>query len=168
MNCVEEICCSGSVTVEMESVKKEADRSWGPRHSNMTCTLEAAVSESVRGLYRDARTWLEHPESKVTQVITIKIDRAQAHITFSVWKQIQQERVTQAQHPPRAIIDHEVHVTIVQGRPMADGNIRLSFELFFKRRPRPGTAERDIVFSAQELGGIARVVWEDMGLISEL
>jgi hypothetical protein len=163
MNCLREIRHSGGVTMEMEGIIKEPDGSWGPRQSNITCVLEAAVSESDRTLHQDARIWLEHPESKVTQVITVKIHRARADITFSVWKQTQ----VRAQHPPRAIIDHDVRVTLVQGRPMAEGNIRLSFELFFKRRPQPGTTQRDIVISARELGGIARVVWEDMGLISE-
>jgi hypothetical protein len=86
MNWLGEIRDSGGVTVEMEGVKKEPDGSWGPRHSNITCVLEAALSESDRAMHRDARIWLEHPESKVTQVITAEIHRARADIIFSVWK----------------------------------------------------------------------------------
>jgi hypothetical protein len=62
-------------------------------------------------------------------------------------------------------VDQEVYVTLEGGRPTASGRLTLSFEGLFERRPRPGTAESDIELSAQELGFIARVVWEEMGLM---
>lgn len=167
MNRDEHTLCTGGVTVDMEDVIKEADESWGPRHSQrMTCALETAVSESNRALNCNARIWLEHPESHVTQVITIRISKARPEIVFSVWKATHQERATGSQHPtPRAILDHEVYVTLAHGRPIAEGTLRLSFEKFFERPPRAGTAERDIVFSVRDLGWIAEVVWEHIGFI---
>ena len=166
MNCLEDTIPTGGVTVSMENVKKEPDESWGPRSAGYpTIALEAAVSESTRALHRDAKIWLEYPESHVTQVITIKIHRTRPEIVFSVWKTIEEQRATRAQYPRRTIMDHEVHVILEHGRPIAGGRVCLSFEGFFERRPRPGTAEHDIVFSARELGGIARVLWEQMGFI---
>jgi hypothetical protein len=163
MNCLEGLISYGRAIREMENVSKEPDKSWGPRGSDyITCALEATVSESKRALQGDAKIWLEHPESHVTQVITIKICRARPEIVFSVWKTMQEETGTRAQHPPHAIIDHEVQVTLADGRPIAEGTLCLSFEKLFERRPGPGSAECDIVFSARELGGIARVVWEGM------
>jgi hypothetical protein len=56
-------------------------------------------------------------------------------------------------------------VILSDERPTADGTICLSFEEVFERKPQQGTAEKDIIFSTRELGGIARFVWEDMGFI---
>lgn len=166
INCFDETLFTGRMTVNMEKVVKEPDQSWGSRHSrHKTCALEAGSSESNQALRRDARIWLEHPESHVTQVITIKISRTRAEIVFGVWRTTRQERATRSQHPQRAILDHEAYVTLEDGRPIADGTLRLSFEKFFERPPQAGTAERDIVFSARDLGGIARVVWEEMGYL---
>ena len=166
MNCLEDSVPAGGATREMANVKKEPDESWGPRGTTyITCALEAAVSESNRALHRDAKVWLEHPESHVTQVVTIKVSRTRPEIVFSVWKITRQERETRAQYPQHATLDHEVHTTLVHGRPIADGSICLSFEELFERRPQLGTAERDIVFSTREIGGMARVVWEFMGFI---
>lgn len=166
MNCLEEGDPTGGVTMALMNVKKEPDESWSPKGTDyLTFAVESGVSEGKGLLHRDVKIWLEHPESHVKQVVTIKIDRPRPEIVFTVWKTTPQERATRAQHPPRAIIDHEVCVTLEQGRPIADGNIYLSFEEFFERRPRLGTTERDMVFSGRELGGIARAVWSRMGFI---
>jgi hypothetical protein len=160
MDCFEEINQTGSTTRSMPNVKKEPDASWGPRGKGYsTCVIESAVSESNRSLHNDARIWLEHKESHVTQVVTIKVHRVRPEIVFSLWKATENQTATQC----HAGVKQEVHTTLTHGRPIADGELCLSFEEIFERRSRPGTRERDIVFSARELGGIARVVWEVMG-----
>jgi hypothetical protein len=46
-----------------------------------------------------------------------------------------------------------------------DGTITISFEEALERKPHRGTGEKDFVFSARELGGIARLIFEDLGSI---
>ena len=166
INCWEEVISTGGGTREMVNIKKEPDESWGPLGTGYTtCVLESAVSESSRALGRDAKIWLEHDESHVTQVITAKIYRTRPEIVFTVWKKAPQQRDTRAQYPPRAVVDQEIHVRLEEERPIAEGRICLSFEKLLERRPRSGTREADIVFSARELSGIARVVWIEMGFM---
>lgn len=54
------------------------------------------------------------------------------------------------------------------GRSAAEGSFRISFEKLFDRRPRPGTAEKDIVLSTRDIGGVALVVWLEMGFIQPI
>ena len=166
MNCEEEIIATGAALREMENVKKSPDESWGPiSKENITLAVEAGVSESSRTLAIDAKIWLEHSESHVTQVVTIKISRTRAEVHFTLWVKAPQERDTRADHPERSHKAQEVSVVLEEGRPAAEGSLTISFEKLFDRRPRPGTAEREIVLSARELGGIARIVWVKMGFI---
>jgi hypothetical protein len=76
-----------------------------------------------------------------------------------------EDRETRPNHPLRASVDQEVCVTLEDGRPTASGTLTLSFEGLFERRPRPGTAESDIEFSARDLTSIASPVWKKMGLM---
>ncbi|PSS25491.1 hypothetical protein M430DRAFT_25282 [Amorphotheca resinae ATCC 22711] len=166
MNCEDELSPTGRWTIMVGNVCKEPDASWAPREANYpTLVVESlsAVSESSRALGRDAKIWLENDDSHVTQVITIKIHRTRPEIVFTLWRKAPEGTDTQTQHPPRAVVDQVIDVTLEEGRPMADGNLCLSFEKIFERRPRPGTTEGDLVFSARELGGIARGVWKAMG-----
>jgi hypothetical protein len=164
MNCRREVPATGGATRPLTNVSKEPDESWGPRGTGyITFAVESGVSESARALQCDAKIWLEHPESHVTQVVTIKISRVMPQIIFSVWKITPEEGGAGAQQPRRAGLDHQVHVTLAHGRPAASGTLCLSFEQFFERRARQGTSERDMVFSKRELGGIARDVWGEMG-----
>jgi hypothetical protein len=165
MNCEDELSPTGGWTITVGNVSKEPDASWAPREESYpTLVVESAVSKSSRAVGWDARIWLEHDDSHVTQVVAIKIYRPRPEIVFTVWKKAPEEtRALRAQHPPRAVADQDIHVTLEEGRPMADGNLCLSFEKIFERRPRPGTPEGDLVFSARELGGIARGVWRGMG-----
>jgi hypothetical protein len=166
MNCIDEISPSGGAIQELNNVCKAPDESWGPVATRyITFALESGVSESTRALQCDAKIWLEHPESHVTQVVTVKISRTRPEIIFSVWKTTPEDRETRAQHPRRASLDHEVRVTLAHGRPIASGRLCLSFEQFFERRARLGTSERDLVFSTRELGRIARDVWVQMGFM---
>ncbi|RFU33690.1 hypothetical protein B7463_g2588, partial [Scytalidium lignicola] len=159
MNCREEIIPCGGATARMKGVSKEPDECWRPINGDLTCIFEAAVLESDRVLHRYAKIWLEHPEQKVTQVVTMMIGRARPEIILRVWKQGQEERDTRAEHPPRATLHQTVRVTL------AEGDIRLSFQLLFKRKPRSGTAEKDTIIFASEIEFIARVVWQDMGFM---
>jgi hypothetical protein len=173
MNCADEVALCGATLWEMTNVRKMADASLGPltcrgRGTYITLALQvdAGASETARALARDATIWLEHPESHVAQVVVIKIFRRRPEIFFSVWKATQQETETRAGHPPRATEVQKVHVRLAQGRPVAEGTICLSFEELFERKPRLGTAEReDITFSAQDLVGLARVIWMEMEFI---
>lgn len=74
MGCTEELVTKGRETALMGNVTKEPDASWGPFRagtgpSYATCVLESAKSESGRALARDAKIWLEHDNSHVTNVI---------------------------------------------------------------------------------------------------
>jgi len=167
MNC--DIAPRGGVKTSMSNVVKTPDCAWGPLKLDdySTCVLEAGVSESSRGLARDAKIWLEHRESHVTQVVTVKISRTRPEMVFVVSKQGEEERETRAHHPTRAIVDQEIHITLDDGRSLADGQLCLSFEQLLERPPRPGTGEGDLVFSARELGGIARLAWVGKGFVAE-
>lgn len=142
MNCFYAISPTRGATREIENrmgnVRKSPDESWGHLGSGYsTCVVESAVSECCRSLCLDAKIWLEHVDSHVTQVITIKIHRTRPEIVFTVWKGASQDRDTQAQHPPRAVVDQEIHVKLEEKRSMAERHISLSFEKIFERRPRP-------------------------------
>lgn len=166
MNCEDEFCPAGRARMEMGGVKKEPDASWTPNGQNYTTlAVEAGVSESERKLALDAKIWLESKESHVTHLVVIKVSRSGTEIRFSVWKAILQEGDTIAKYPRKATEVQRVDVTLPQERPVANGTISLSFKELLERNPRPGTAEKDLVFSARELGGVARKVWEDMGLV---
>jgi hypothetical protein len=121
MNC--DIAPRGGVKTSMSNVVKAPDCAWGPLKLDdySTCVLEARVSESSRGLARDAKIWLEHRESHVTQVVTVKISRTRPEMVFLVSKQGEEERETRAHHPTRAIVDQEIRITLEDGRPLADG-----------------------------------------------
>jgi hypothetical protein len=167
MGCIEEMVQIGGTTMSIDNVRKEADASWGPfkigpEFPYATCVFECGMSESNRALSRDARLWLEHESSHVTQVVTIKIYQ-RPEVVFTVWTRTREQRETRSHHTLQAVIDQEVTVTLQAGRPMAEGKLCLSFEKMFERKPRPGTAEGDLNFSARELGGIARMVWAAMG-----
>lgn len=164
MGCYNEISSTSRARVSLDNVKKEPDGSWGPFRPGgepkyATCVLEAAVSESSRALSRDPRIWLEHPESRVTQVIAVKVYR-RPEIVVTVWKRSWD---TAAHYPPRAVEDQEIRITLQARQPVASGLLRLSFAALCERAPRPGTAEGDLIFSARELGRIARMVWGEMG-----
>ena len=166
MNCHNEINPRGGEIQELENVSKAPDESWGPVAAGyITFALESGVSESSRALQNDAKIWLEHPESHVTQVVTVKISRTGPEIIFSVWRTILEGRETRAQHQRRANLDHDVRVILAHGRPIASGRLCLSFEQIFERRARPGTSERDMEFSARELGRIARDIWVRMNFM---
>ncbi|KFZ07648.1 hypothetical protein V501_06260 [Pseudogymnoascus sp. VKM F-4519 (FW-2642)] len=168
MGCRDDIMSTGGATRSMSNISKEPDASWGPDTAlpptyYSTFILEAGASESGRALGRDAKIWLEHEESHVTQVITIKISRRRPEIVFTVWKRGREHRDTRANHPLRAVVDQQIQVTLQEGRPVADGMLRLSFEEIFERPQQLGTAEGDLTFSTRELGAIARKVWRRMG-----
>ncbi|OBT90756.1 hypothetical protein VE02_00658 [Pseudogymnoascus sp. 03VT05] len=168
MGCTEEFVTKGRETALMGNVTKESDVSWGPFRagtgpSYVTCVLESAVSESGRGLARDAKMWLEHENSHVTNVIRVNIYQRRPEIIFTVWKRGRQQRDSRAHHLACAVVDQEIKIILQAGRPVAEGPLCLSFEEVFERKPRPGTAEGDIHFSARELGAIARMVWSEMG-----
>lgn len=101
----------------------------------------------------------------MTQLVVIKVSRTRAEIRFSVWKAKPQEGGTIAEYRRKATEVQRVDVTLVQERPVANGTISLSFKELLERNPRPGTAEKDLVFSTRELGGVARKVWMDMWFV---
>jgi hypothetical protein len=69
----------------MENVTKTPNESWGPIGKGIiTFAVEAGVSESERALETDAKIWLEHSESHVTQVMTIKISRTRPEVKLIV------------------------------------------------------------------------------------
>lgn len=167
MNCADEYIPTGAAIVKMTNVQKMPDQSWyPPSRDYITLAVEAGVSESKGALARDAKIWLEHAESHVSQVVVIKISRTRPEILFSIWKATRQERDTRAHHPRRATKVQNVHVTLGEGGGLeVDGSICLSFEELFERKSQSGTAEKDITFSTRDLSGIARIVWEEMGFI---
>jgi hypothetical protein len=166
MNCDKELIATGAATRVLQNVLKQPDESFRPVDKrNITFAVESAVSESPRALETDAKIWLENSESHVTQVMTIKISRARAEVHFTLFVEAPQERDTRAEHSERASKAQEVSVVLEEGRLVAEGSLWISVEKLFDRRPRPGTAERDIVLSTRELGEVARLVWEEMGFI---
>jgi hypothetical protein len=165
MNCDYEFRPWGDARMDLGIAAKEPDESWHRVGTNyITLAVETAVTQSAPKSALDAKLWLESEESHVSQVVVIRVSPTRADIKFSVWKLIAPVRETRA-NALKAREIQRVEVTLAQGRPMADGTIALSFKELFEREPRPGTAERDLVFSARELGGIARIVWEDRGWI---
>ena len=166
MNCQDEFLPAGGTTMETSSVKKEPDESWAPRGKTYTTfAVETGASESERKLALDAKIWLESKELHVTQLVTIKVSRTRPEIRFIVWRAIPKNGNTREENQWKATENQTVDVTLVQERPVANGTISLSFKELLERNPRPGTAEKDLVFSTRELGGLARAVWEDMKLV---
>jgi hypothetical protein len=163
MGCFKEATVPGSAKCTLANANKEPDGSWGPRKKGyITFVVESSVSETARKLEHDAGLWLESTEvSHVTQVLTIKIYRTHPEIIFCMWKAVEEDESTRLQ----AAIVQEIRVTLANGRPMADGELCLSFADLFERRARQGTAEKDIIFSKRDLGAIARIVWEDLEFV---
>jgi hypothetical protein len=160
MGCFEEASVPGSAKRTLANAKKQPDTSWGPCGKRyITFALESGVSETNRKLERDAALWLESTEvSHVKQVVTITVGRVCPEIIFRVWKTEEKENSARLQ----AAIVQEIHVTRINGQPTADRDLCLSFADFFERRPRRGTAEKDIIFAKRDLEAIARKVWDDM------
>ena len=166
MNCGDEFLPFVRATMHIGSITKEPDQCWKIRgKSYTTFVIETGVSETERQLALDAKIWLELKESHVTQLLTIKVSRTRPEMRFIVWKAKPKNGITREKNLWEATEDQTVDVIMVQERPVANGTISLSFKELLERNPRPGTAEKDLVFSARELGGVARVVWEEMGLI---
>lgn len=166
MQCFEEIGITGRVRLELENIEKEPDGSWGPERYpyHPTCIVEVASSQSMRSLHNVAHLWLEKSASLVSQVITIKIYPGKRELIFGVWVMKSQA------HNSKPLADMEQEVKVVwqggkHGRPVAEKSLRISFQKIFKRKPRRGTPETDIIFSARELGSIARHVWQKLGLV---
>lgn len=160
MNCVGELADAGGTTTHLQNCRKEPDGYWGPDAVDYpTCVLEVGLSESLRQLDRDAQRWIENSLSHVTQVVTVKIYPHRHEMIFAIWRRTATRRAEK---------DEEIYVELVEGRPIVRNNrrrLRISFEKLFERPPTPGTAEGDLIFSARELGSLARIVWRDMGLI---
>lgn len=159
MNCVEELFGIGGATARLQNLVKEPDRSWGPAAVHYpTCVLEVGLSESLRQLDLDAKHWIENELSHVTQVVTVKIYPRRYEIIFAIWRRTASRRAEK---------DDEIYVELHEGRPIVRNNrhLHLSFEQIFERPPTSGTAESDIIFTARELGSMARRVWLEMGLI---
>lgn len=166
MNCEYEFRPCGDVKINMGNVIKMPDESWhkvGTEYT--TLAVETAVSESDRKGGLDAKIWLESKESHVTQLVAINVSRTEAKIHFGLWKAIPREGNMKALYPRKASEVQSVDFTLAQERPVANGTLSLSFKELLERDPRPGTAEKDLVFSSRELGGVARMVWEDMGFV---
>jgi hypothetical protein len=167
MNCDNELIATGGTLREMENVKKSPDESFHPIGTrNVTFALETSVSESKRALGTDAKIWLSHPESHVTQVMTIKISRTKPEVIFSLWAKTTEQMETRAIHPEKAIKNQEVFVVLEEDHSKADGSLSISFEKLFDRKPRPGTAEGDIVLSPRDLGAVAWDIWFEMRFVN--
>lgn len=149
----------GRATSHLTDKRKEPDKSWGPHGANYpTFVVETAMSQSLRSLEKAAATWLEHVESHVTQVLTLKL-YYRTVVNFRLWRQVDDDGT------PRAAMDQEVSVRLEDGRPVADGELKLSLGLLLESPQSPGREERYVIFSRRELGGIARLAWETLELI---
>lgn len=85
MNCLDELFLTGGKTVQFQGFNKEPDESWEPSINECpTCVLEAAVSESLRQLNRDAERWIKNELSYASQVITVKIYPYRHEIIFAI------------------------------------------------------------------------------------
>jgi hypothetical protein len=159
MNCQEELIGRGSTKEELDRKDKEPDGSWGPAALRRpTCVLEVGASQSTRQLQHDARRWLESKISYVTQVITAKIHPQRHEIILTIWRRTASRQVEKKD---------EVYIELHDSQPIVGANrcLQICFEQLFRRPLTHGTVERDLGFSARELGGIARRVWIGAGVI---
>jgi hypothetical protein len=158
MKCWTDMFMSGTMSQQLGNVSKKPDESWGPQRVNYhpTCVLEVGMSESLRALEVDAQYWIKSEISHVTQVITAKIYPHRQEIIFAIWR-----RNTSGK-PEK---DGEMCIEIHEGQLTVrnDRYLCIFFKELFERDPKPGSPERDVVFSARELAKIARRVWVGMG-----
>ena len=157
MSCWDDLKATGGATRSLGNVGKEPDQSWGPISTRYpTLVLEVGVAESLRALDSDAQRWIKNGLS-VTQVVTVKIYPHKREIIFAIWR---------GKSGGQAKKDKEIHIEMNGGQLSVRKarHLRLSFKEIFERRPRPGTNEGDVKFSARELGIIAHQVWEEMAL----
>ena len=157
MSCWDDLKATGGATRSLGNIGKEPDQSWGPISTRYpTLVLEVGVSESFRALDNDAQRWIKNGPS-VTQVVTVKIYPHKREIIFAIWR---------GESGGQAKKDEEMHMEMNGGQISVHEtrHLRLSFKQIFERRPRPGTNEGDVKFSARELGIIAHQVWEEMAL----
>ena len=157
MSCWDDLKATGGATRSLGNVGKEPDQSWGPISTRYpTLVLEVGVAESLWALDSDAQRWIKNGLS-VTQVVTAKIHPHKREIIFATWR---------GESGGQAKKDKEIHIEMNGGQLSVRKarHLRLSFKEIFERRPRPGTNEGDVIFSARELGIIAQQVWREMAL----
>ena len=140
IKCFDELSMTGRGQRTIGNVQKEPDGSWGPAKVRYpTCILEVGESQSKPSLDNSARLWLKSPGPHISQVIMVKIYPAGPELVFEVWVKAQQDK-------PEARMEQKVKVIWRDGMPKAEKHLRISFEILFERKPRWGTAEKDILF----------------------
>jgi hypothetical protein len=170
MNLEDAMSCRGGAISHMGQVHKSPDGSWGPANKDYcTLILEVGLSQSEHGLSMDVQKWFEAPNSRVKQVVTIKICLDTPTIIFQKWEEATREGAA-TRSASKHKMTQEVRVrrfgvvTVTAGDE--EGPFSLQFLKIFERPPVPGTTEGDIEFGPLDLLYIATDVWRLQGEMS--
>lgn len=150
---------TGSAEIHAPSCIKKADQIFAPRdvpHGRSdvwpTLIIQSGFIESKLKLQADAKWWITESRGDVKTVLVICVHRREAKIIIQKWES--------------PIVRQQVVVSLLDGRPEPDvrnGPLVVSFEKLFLRWPK--YIEGDIVFTDDDLGEIAKMVWEKQKFI---
>lgn len=163
---------TGSADIHTSSRTKRADQEFAPRklppgRSDMwpTLVIESGFSESKPKLQSDAEWWLKASNGDVTTALTISVHRKQAEIVIEKWQPIcTGQTSTRTQISPT--LQQRVIVSWLDETPervISNGPLVVSFQNLFLRPP--AHTEGDIVFTDDDLGEVAKMVWEKQKFI---
>ncbi|OBT42851.1 hypothetical protein VE00_07556 [Pseudogymnoascus sp. WSF 3629] len=155
----EELVPTGATTSGEGGVEREPDSSYKPRGRGRdgwpTMVTLVGFGETVEGLRWDAGWWVGDYEGEVRIAVIIILHLDERKIVLETWEPSRDEtkRVTRAA-ARRVSRTQEVCISKdgVEGAPLV-----LGFERVFGGAK--GVGEGDIVFTAQELGMWADIVW---------
>lgn len=150
---------TGSAEIHAPSCMKKADQTFAPRNiphgrSDVwpTLIIQSSFIESRLKLRADAKWWLTESKGDVKTALVICVHRREAEIIIQKWES--------------PIVKQEVVVSSLDGKSepvVRNGPLVVSFQKLFLRLPN--YREGDIVFTDDDLGEIAKMVWEKQEFI---
>lgn len=174
MNLLSSLAILGAIKVEYGRFAKEPDCAWAPEslcksynRKWPTIAVEVGLSETIQKLAVDAQAWLEAEGSQVQIVLTIKIDRQSPNVIIQKWEiaSSSSRRITRSCRPT-AECTQRIEISPSSGINNNTGKLIVPFEKVFDRPMNPyNPQEQDLVFSNEDLRGIAEEGWRRQGFI---
>lgn len=152
----------GASRVHYGDFIKEPDASWRPiDRENPTIVLETGLSEKSNQLAIEAQAWLEADGSKTKAAITACIDRREPLITVNLWEKCPKKRPVTRSHKNLMGASKRLDISIrhKDGRTTVSRDLTVSFETLMDR-PSNTTWETDMLFTQEELEGMAEMAWK--------
>jgi hypothetical protein len=153
---------------------KEPDYGWSPRRTprqpgpsqplRPSIVLEVTYTENDKKLNTDVRYWLSPNDGNVKMCLTLRIDRKNNEIRMESWTR----READDNNNNRAGIHRNqvIYARMINGRSVVTGDhpFRIPFDSLMLRPIDPSrAAEKDLLFSREDLEGVAEYIWDAEG-----